>query len=69
MKLLSFLPFLAHNVLTQDEVLSVEEYSDKCIDCIFSNAEHYFCPTLGICIQSSTDKSEETCHEEQPEGQ
>ena len=50
MKLLSILPFLANNVLAQDQVLSVEEYTDKCIDCIFSNAEHYFCPTLGICI-------------------
>ena len=38
---------------------------NNCFECIFSGANHYYCPSLGLCISSSTDKSGEQCHEEE----
>ena len=37
---------------------------NNCFECIFSNADNYYCPSLGLCIYSSTDKSNEQCHED-----
>ena len=54
MKLLALLPaFLALYVSAQ--VLTVEEYMNKCTQCLFSGYDRYYCPLNGLCAASPTD--------------
>ena len=64
MKLLALLlPFLALYVSAQ--VLTVEEYMNKCTQCLFSGYDRYYCPLNGLCAASPTDQTVEQCHEQE----